>query len=269
MSCHPSSALHPTESAPRLSPWIFVRARRTKTAWELVTHYMQTWVVAIGRVTPHGLIVYGELLPWPSRLHARLWRRFAHGLTQDQVERLFTRPRVVHVIADETPWKRLSFNLLGEIAYPSWTTWPDPTRSDLARVRWVPRYCRVERDGRFGWSHPALPAFFIPDSDLLTPIIQRIPWDTPESLGVWLHHAIGQWEQHEAPDAWFDQADATHLTTERLMGMQFAIWTSMGLGYFDATLPLNDWLSLWPAPPAWVLALDPDYTPPSRGATAE
>ncbi|WP_166792784.1 hypothetical protein, partial [Methylacidiphilum caldifontis] len=80
-------------------------------------------------------------------------------------------------------------------------------------------------------------------------------WDTSDSVGAWLHHAIGQWEGHDAPDAWFEQADATHLTTERLMGMQFAMWTSMGLGYFDAIAPLNTWLDMWPPDPDWVLQL--------------
>lgn len=242
-------------SSPVPSPWMFLRARRTKAAWERVAHYYQEWVIAIGHVTPHGLIVHGELVPWPSGLHARLWHRFAHGVTQDQMDRLMANSRIGDLLAEELPWRRLSLNLLGAVAYTPWHAWPDPDTSDLARIRWIPQYRRGEREGRTGWVHPQFPAWFVPDAPLLTPIIQRIPWEIPQSLGEWLSHAIGQWEQHEAPDDWFDQADATHLTTERLMGMQFAMWTSMGLGYFDATAPLDPWLDLWPPDPDWALAL--------------
>ena len=240
----------------RISPWIFQRARKTRADWELVAPYfLQKWIIAIGHVTPRGVIVHGDLVPWPSRRHARLWHRLARGINQDQMDRLMRNDRVSHVLFEELPWSRLSLNLLGAVAYPPLATWPDPAASDLALVRWIPLYRRTTRDGRTGWIHPTLSAFFIPDSDLLAPIIQRIPWDTPETVGTWLSHAIDQWERYEAPDDWFEQADATHLTTERLMGMQFAMWTSMGMGYFDATAPLSTWLDMWPPDPDWVLAL--------------
>jgi len=236
-----------------VSPWIFQRAWRTRHAWEVVARYYQEWVVAVGRVTPHGVMVHGELVPWPSRRHQRLWRQFAWGVTQDRLDRLIMQDGVSAIVADDLPWRRLSLNFLGAIAYTPWAQWPDPAQSHLARVRWVPLYRRAMHNGRAGWAHPTIPAFFIPDAELLTPIIQRIPWASSESVGDWLYQAIDQWEQHDAPDAWFDRLEATHLTTERLMGMQFAMWTSMGLGYFDATQPLADWLTLWPPDPDWVL----------------
>lgn len=242
-------------SMPKLSPWWPLRAQRTKVAWELVTRTPQSWVTAVGQVSARGLLVHGDLVPWPSRLYARLWRRLAVGVDEAHYWRLLSHDPIGTILTETLPWKRLNLDLLLYIDAIDWNTLSDPAVSELARIRWVPWYRRAERNGRHGWQHPSISAIFIPDSDLLTPIIQRIPWDTTQSLGEWLFHAIGQWEQHEASDAWFDQADATHLTTERLMGMQFAMWTSMGLGYFDATEPLDSWLTLWPPTPEWYLRI--------------
>jgi len=239
----------------KLSPWFINRAWRTRHAWEAVEPYYQEWVVAVGHVTPRGLIVHGEIIPWPSRLHQRLWHQFQWGVPQAQMERLMMQNGVGPIVAEDPTWRRLSLNFLGVIDSTPFDKWADRAYSALAYIKWVPLFHRAHKNGRYGWAHPTIPALFIPDSDLLTPILQRIPWDTPANLGAWLHDAIRQWEQHDAPDAWFDQADETHLTTERLVGMQFAMWTAMGLGYFDATHPLHDWLSLWPPDPDWLQAL--------------
>jgi len=248
-----------SSSTVSLSPQFLNRGFYTRRAWETVAFYYQEWIVAIGAFTPKGLRVHGELIPWPSPLHKRVWKQLQWGVDHAHLTRITGKKPVAQLLTQILPWRRLAFNFLGAIDYCPFDDWPDPAKSDLALVQWKPRFIRTQKDGRYGWAHPAVSALFIPDADLLTPILQRISWDTPASLGTWLHDAIRQWIQHDAPDAWFDQVDATHLTPARLVGMQFSVWTSMGLGYFDTTSPLSDWLSLWPPDSEWVQVLQNEF----------
>jgi hypothetical protein len=55
--------------SPSVSPWIFLRAQKTKAAWEQVARTVQYWSAPVGHVATADLVVYGELVPWPGSQH--------------------------------------------------------------------------------------------------------------------------------------------------------------------------------------------------------
>lgn len=225
---------------------MFVAAQRTKSFWMTVSPQHTAWVVPVGLVTAPALIVHDQPIPWPSKTVRVVWRRLRFGVNDTIYDQL--RSRFDAIFYEAKPWRYLSCDILTAFtAIPS-TQWHDFAHAELARLVWTPFMVRATQSHQSGWQHPRFSQLFFPDFPLLTPVFQRMDWAHP--LGPQLQRALTAWFR-EAPDAWFDAVHATHLSVERLIGTQFAMWHALGLGFFDATQPVNAWIAAWPPDSPW------------------
>lgn len=236
-----------SSTAPFLRPQMFAAAHHTKSFWMTVSSQHTAWVVPVGLVTASALIVHHAPIPWPSPVVRKVWRRLRFGVDDRGYDAL--RSRFDALFYETTPWRYLSCDLLTAFTAQPATQWHDAAHTALARLVWRPLMVRTGNSSHpSGWQHPRLPALVFADFPVLTPVFERLDWTQP--LGPALQRALTAWFS-EAPNAWFDAVLATHLPIERLIGTQFALWHTLGLGFFDATSPLADWVASSPSDEAW------------------
>jgi hypothetical protein len=180
-------------------------------------------------------MVQNQCRSWLSAHHRKLWQKCRYGCSGDQLDQLSHKDFEI-LFNPEEPWRHNFINLVGAFLTTSrvknWQGFTDPLQSVLATLRWRPLWQRAERAGRPGWQHPQWTGLFIPDWDPLIPFNTQLSWsDNTTSLGAWVARVIPTLYATE-PD-WLDNMPATPLN---IIGMQFATWHAMGLGYFDDLL---------------------------------
>lgn len=228
----------PTSGSPRgavppaaWSPWALLRAQRATRAWASSAALPVGWYVPLGLVARRGVYWDRTWHAWASPSEARLGRSCAHGCSGDTLDRVLDDATVDRCLSTSSvPLQLLDLTDLFH-AYRTthgWAGWADPQQQALARYCFVPRWIRATQRGQSGWRHPQWSWLFIPDWTPLAPFNTQMTLDDRVSLGQHIATIVPAVLADDR--TWLDTVPYPIETT---LGMQFAVWQAMGLGYFD------------------------------------
>ncbi len=215
--------------------WLWmIHGQRAGTAWTQRTRFsIPSWYIPLGVVTRHGLLVHDQMHPWLSARQRKIWQKLRYGCSGDQMDSISREDFMILFATEEKPWNHGFIDLVGVFLdtwdVKGWAGYANPLQSVLATLRWHSLWRRTERSGRPGWQHPQWTWLFIPDWEPLIPFNTRLAWsDDATALGAWIAQIIP--DIYDTDPHWLSEVPATQLT---VLGMQFAVWQAMGLGYFD------------------------------------
>lgn len=229
MTPAPLSASRPASAPLHWLGWY--HANRAAQIWTQSNGTVPMWYIPLGHVARRGVWLHAQWHAWPSPRHARLWRWCAAGRTDDQLDALSLSDQTLLLTSSDPSFQILNLFalfLLSHVETQGWTDFADPARSGLASLRWRPLWQRNTRNHQTGWQHPQHPWLFIPDWAPLAPLNRRMDWQASGSLGAQLATLI--------PACYADDPDwlmrISH-TPDTLLGMQWAAWYALGIGYWD------------------------------------
>ncbi len=217
-------------SALPVSPVFLLRARHAADVWGARPLITPEWYIPLGYPTPAGLIVHHQLHAWPSPAHRQLWGHCRYGCPAAVIDRLSSADFSLIFDADSLWGRQYFLNLFAAFLHTG--PWPDLARAAVSRaatLQWQALWKRGTRSGQSGWQHPQWSWLFIPDFAPLAPLNAYLPaTQDPLPLGPWLAQTIPL-VQNVDPLWLIDQP----LVPLQLIGMQWAMWQAMGLGYFE------------------------------------
>ena len=213
-----------------VAPAFLLHARHAADVWSARPLITPEWYIPLGRPTPAGLIVHHRLYDWPSSAHRRLWWHCRYGCPAAVIDRLSSADFSL-LFDEDSLWGRQYFlNLFAAFLHTGpWADLARPAVSRAATLQWQSLWTRGTRSGQSGWRHPQWAWLFIPDFAPLAPLNAHLP-DTPDPLplGPWLARTIPLVQS--AHPLWLTDQPLVPL---QLIGMQWAMWQAMGIGYFE------------------------------------
>lgn len=220
-----------------VAPTFLLRARHAAEVWSARPLISPEWYISLGEPTPTGLLVHHHLMDWPSAAHRRLWQRCRYGCSATVIDRLSSADFSLLFDTDSLWSRRYFVNLFAAFLHTGpWADLADPAASRAATLQWQSLWMRDTRAGQSGWRHPQWAWLFIPDFAPLAPLNAHLPATSdPLPLGPWLAQTIPLVQ--DADPTWLSDQPLVPL---QLIGMQWAMWQAMGLGYFEPSAEVND-----------------------------